>query len=322
MNTSLLAVALVAALSTMSVAHAAAPPEAQRLLADGHANEALSLIESHLAQNPQDADARLARGIALTRLNRYAEAEREFNDLVNENPLRAPPYRELGLLYLRQGDAARARSALETATKLAPGDAAAQAGLGDAYLALSGDAYSLALGAGRKDSATRGKQRGVERLLAGDYPDTDMVVEPALGAPVPLGETPVTATNLAPAPIAGAADNPATADISQFLKDWLAAWMSKDIDAYLACYADDFRPEIEPDRASWAQGRRNTIIAAHALRVTAESPRLTLLDATHARLRFEQHYRADLYNGTSIKTLDLAKTAQGWRITRERVESD
>lgn len=329
MNQRLLAITLFASLSIAVPAAAATPPEAQRLTAAGRSDEALAVIDAYLQSNQQDTEARIARGEALLRLNRTAEATRVFTELHRENPLLMEPYRQLGLIYLQQGDYARARDAFETVLKHNPDDAAAQASLGDVYLALAGAAYDHSLLLRRDNAAVRGKQRGVERLLGGDYPSTDRVFEPVFSAPTPLGAAELTATNLAPPPSVTGTAAPAPADLGStpdellaLLNGWLAAWSSKDLDHYLAYYADNFRPEIEGTREAWAQGRRNTITNAHGLRVSASAPRLTVVDATHARLRFEQHYRADLYEGNSMKTLDLVKTEAGWRIARERVESD
>lgn len=321
----LLVVAFVSGLLALGAAQAGAPPEATQLLSEGHADEALSVIENYLAQNPRDVDARLARADTLVQLNRSADAARELQDLIQENPLQMAPYRQLGMIQLRQGDLLTARDTLEAVLRRQPTDTVARVALGDVYLALAGAAYDNALRSGKDDAMLGGKQRGVAQLLAGQYPSTDRVEDLSFAAPTPLDAVTPTAINLADASthvdgITDAATNSAPDQILTLLKSWLAAWSAKDIEAYLACYADSYVPEFAKTRNDWAQGRRNTISAAHGLRVSASAPRLTVLDDQHARLRFEQHYRADLYDGISQKTLDLIKTEHGWQIVRERTD--
>jgi adhesin transport system outer membrane protein len=80
------------------------------------------------------------------------------------------------------------------------------------------------------------------------------------GAPVAVA-TPVAA----PALVATAtpaqepvADEAAAETVAQRLRDWAAAWMSKDVDRYFTYYAKDFAP-AKSNPAKWIQERRRLV---------------------------------------------------------------
>ena len=112
--------------------------EAQSLLNQGNAADALRKVETHLQANPQDAQARFVRGLALVRLNRIEQAIRVFADLTRDYPQLPEPYNNLAVLYAQQGDYERARDALEAALATHPSYATAHENLGDIYAALAG----------------------------------------------------------------------------------------------------------------------------------------------------------------------------------------
>ena len=103
------------------------------------------------------------------------------------------------------------------------------------------------------------------------------------------------------------------------LNGWAAAWSKRNVDAYLAYYAKDFKtPKGEP-RAEWEQGRRTRVMAPKSISVETDSPKVTLTGDKQASVTFRQRYRSDNINANSMKTLVLVKTDGGWRIQQERV---
>ena len=73
--------------------------DARALMAQGQYVQALQKLDQQLAKNPQDAEARFSRGIALTKLNRTAEAMKVFTDLTRDYPQLPEPYNNLAVLY-------------------------------------------------------------------------------------------------------------------------------------------------------------------------------------------------------------------------------
>jgi ketosteroid isomerase-like protein len=129
----------------------------------------------------------------------------------------------------------------------------------------------------------------------------------------------------APAPAAAAekpAAKPAAAgseEILQMLNAWAAAWSKKNVDAYLAFYARDFKTPNGEARADWEQGRRVRIQAPKSISVDAEAPKVSLSGDKQASVTFRQKYKSDTLSANSMKTLVLVKTDAGWRIQQERV---
>ncbi len=73
--------------------------------------------------------------------------------------------------------------------------------------------------------------------------------------------TPAAASALVATPTPAAepqADDAAAATVAQRLRDWAAAWMSKDVDRYFTFYAKDFAP-ARSNSAKWIQERRRLV---------------------------------------------------------------
>lgn len=107
--------------------------------------------------------------------------------------------------------------------------------------------------------------------------------------------------------------------IAQVLNAWSTAWSGKQVNRYLAFYAPDFKLPGGGSRAAWAAQRRERISKPKSIRVTVESPQISLTDATHAKVVFKQSYRSDSLQSSGRKTLLLVKTGGKWLIQEERV---
>lgn len=103
------------------------------------------------------------------------------------------------------------------------------------------------------------------------------------------------------------------------VESWAANWSKKDVGAYLAFYAKDFRTPNGLSRTEWAQQRRERIGKPKSIKVTVEQPKVTLSDASHAIVSFRQGYRSDSLQTTTRKTLLMIKTGSKWTIQEERV---
>jgi tetratricopeptide (TPR) repeat protein len=117
----------------------------QGLIAAGKASEALKKADQLLSAKPNDPKLRLQRGIALSMLNRRADAISVFQALIDAHPELPGPYNNLAVLYASQGEYEKARQALELALRTNPSYATASQNLGDVYAHLAGQAYKKAL---------------------------------------------------------------------------------------------------------------------------------------------------------------------------------
>ena len=98
---------------------------------------ALAMANAALQEAPGDARLRFLKGLALFQLKRMADAEHEFNGLIEEYPELPEPYNNLAVLRAAQGNLEGARDALEAAIRSVPDYAVAYQNLGDLYLQLA-----------------------------------------------------------------------------------------------------------------------------------------------------------------------------------------
>lgn len=100
---------------------------------------------------------------------------------------------------------------------------------------------------------------------------------------------------------------------------WATAWSSKDADAYLAFYADDFSPADGRPRGEWAAWRRERLAAPHFIQVEISDLNVTMMGEDHAQAAFWQDYQSDTIDDRIRKTLLLKKTGERWMITQETI---
>ena len=189
-------------------AQAATPsPEAieiQKLLKSQQAGQALKVIDDALAKNPKDPAMRFRRGVALSMLDRKAEALQVFQKLVEDHPEMPAPYNNLAVLYGSQGEYDKARGALVAAIRTNPQYATAYQNLGDVYAQLASQAYSKALQLDKSDTTVPPKLVLLRELIA--TPGTASTAPTSVAAATP---TPTPAPAPAPAPTPATATRPA-----------------------------------------------------------------------------------------------------------------
>jgi tetratricopeptide (TPR) repeat protein len=288
--------------------------QAQNLIEQNQPAQALQLLDAHLARNPQDAEARFTRGLALVRLDRSKDAIRVFADLTRDYPQLPEPYNNLAVLYAAQGEYEKARDALQAALATHPSYATAHENLGDIYAALAGAAYNRALQLDESNQVLRRKLALLNQL------------DPSAASEMSTTATAAAAVTAAPAPAAAAATAPAVpaelspesqAALRQLIDAWAAAWSGRDLDAYFGAYAENFVPEGGLSRSAWQTQRRERIAAPARIKVTVSELRFTPAGDRRASVSFRQQYESDTFSDTVTKVLDLQQAAGGWKITRE-----
>jgi tetratricopeptide (TPR) repeat protein len=212
----LASVAVAQVVPAAAPAQAATPsPEAieiQKLLKSQQAGQALKVIDDALAKNPKDPAMRFRRGVALSMLDRKAEALQVFQKLVEDHPEMPAPYNNLAVLYGSQGDYDKARAALVAAIRTNPQYATAYQNLGDVYAQLASQAYSKALQLDKSDPTVQPKLRLLGELIAspGQASAAPTTVAAAKPAPVaPARPVQVAVATPAPSPALVATPKPA-----------------------------------------------------------------------------------------------------------------
>jgi tetratricopeptide (TPR) repeat protein len=212
----LASVACAQAVPAAAPAQAATPSaeaiEIQKLLKSQQAGQALKVIDDALAKNPKDPAMRFRRGVALSMLDRKAEALQVFQKLVEDHPEMPAPYNNLAVLYGSQGDYDKARGALVAAIRTNPQYATAYQNLGDVYAQLASQAYSKALQLDKSDTTVPPKLVLLRELIAtpGSASAAPTTVAAATPAPAPTTATkPIQVAAATPAPAPAVAPKPA-----------------------------------------------------------------------------------------------------------------
>ena len=169
LRASILKITLVCALVCVLGAAAQQAPELTQvsaLIRQGHLDLAEKQLERVLARQPHSAKAHNLLGIVYLRQERYEEAEQALRSAIKDNPKWVDPFRNLGEVYIAEGNADAAVKAYGDAVKLAPGDAKSNLAL--AMLCQSAGEYQRSLdAAGRIPPAQR--TPNLLPILAADY---------------------------------------------------------------------------------------------------------------------------------------------------------
>lgn len=175
--------------------------DVQAILAAGKAAEGLKKVDQLLAAKPEEPRLRLQRGIALSLLNRNAEAIGVFQKLIETHPELPGPYNNLAVLYGNQGEYEKARQALELAIRTNPAYATAFQNLGDVYARLAGQAYKKALALDKNDGVLPLKLAVVQNIFESSVDPRKVPAPAPIPAPAPAA-APMPAAKPAPAPAA------------------------------------------------------------------------------------------------------------------------
>jgi len=297
---------------------------------------AFDRINAHLNANPKDLQAMFIRAVMLAEQNRRDEAIKAFTEITEKYPNLPEPFNNLAVLYAEQGQYDKAKKALESAIKTHPSYATAHENLGDIYAKMASEAYDKALQLDTSNTRAQGKLSLIKDIfiagnkppaLTNKLPDTGKdtakpgppKVEPT--APVqaskPADTKPTVAEKPAEMETAPAKDADDSKNVSRVVTQWAKAWSSKDVDAYLASYANSFQPPKGESRKEWEQNRRQRINKPVNIHIDISNLRVIMSDSSHAKASFRQSYRAGSLAQSTSKTLVMVKNNGKWLIEQE-----
>lgn len=196
---------------------------------------------------------------------------------------------------------------------------------------LAKQAYDKALG---QESLNAGGGKSLVMLsqLRMPAPGADKVQEPAAPVSATAAATQPAATPSATAaPAAPEVRKPAAAEpkaqsalasrereVRQAVEAWAEPWMRKDMKAYLAAYASDFKLPGKLSRKEWERERTRRISGKKdSIQLTLDKLDIDVQDGV-ATVRFLQRYKAGSLSESSNKTLTLLRQGGRWRIKSER----
>ncbi|MBI5659657.1 MAG: tetratricopeptide repeat protein [Nitrosomonadales bacterium] len=327
--------------------HADEIGDINKLFRQGQNEQALERVNAYLAGKPKDAQARFLKGLLLTEQGKSGDAIRVFSELTEDYPELPEPYNNLAVLYAGQGQYDKARIALEMAIRTHPSYATAHENLGDIYAKMASQAYDRALQLDRNNAATQTKLSLIKDLFTGAarsgrpgtaaanavaqaaQPQAEPVSGAAAAALAPTGATQEKVAEAAPEPAAPepaapsgqtAAKKPSESSGNEVLKvvrEWAAAWSSKDVKRYLSFYSANFKTPGGEKRGDWEAQRHERISGPKSIHVSIGAPRVKFTDDNRASVTFRQTYRASHLNNSSSKTLVLVKSGGSWLIQEE-----
>lgn len=109
------------------------------------------------------------------------------------------------------------------------------------------------------------------------------------------------------------------ATVRKTVQAWAEAWVSKNMNAYMAFYSDSsFVPEDALTRSAWKKQRARVLSIAGTIRLTLTKVKIVMLDPNHLQVTFMQAYWSKTYQDKVRKTLLLQLEEGAWKIVREQ----
>ncbi len=104
--------------------------------------------------------------------------------------------------------------------------------------------------------------------------------------------------------------------VEKFIQQWLQAWRSRDLNAYLDCYAPDFHSDGY-DRSGWRKYKAELFAALNQIDVQYDNLEVQTTQPLTYQVTFRQIYRANGYRDVGIKTIILKGPADRLQIIQE-----
>ena len=134
--------------------------------------EALNLTNDHLSRNKTDIKFQLLKGLILTHLGKYVEAENLFLKMAADNQKSPEPLNNLAVIYAIQGKYLEAEETLKKALDTNSNYATAYSNLGDIYAKAASRAYNKALGLEESKVTNEEKLLLLDELI---LPETELI---------------------------------------------------------------------------------------------------------------------------------------------------
>ncbi|MBT8142882.1 MAG: tetratricopeptide repeat protein [Gammaproteobacteria bacterium] len=294
---------------------------ARAYLEQGRTQEAILELEGDISADPNNAEARFLKGVALQAMKRHDEAIEMYSGLVNDFPELPEPWNNLAVLWADKQEFDKAEDALRAAIKTNKSYATAHENLGDIYTQRASIAYSDALSLQPPNSsAVEIKLSMIDNILLPPEARRQVVAQqtPANTRPVntrPANTTPANTSRPVDTANTSAANNSAVRDA---IVQWADAWSRRDVPGYLSYYANNFRPVGGASRTAWAKYRSERLKAPSFILVNVSDLRMSNNSDGSVSATFKQDYQSDGYKDKVIKTLRMVNTASGWKIVREQ----
>ena len=273
----------------------------QLLINQGEYEKALLLTEKKLSVTKSDIKLQFMKGLVLTRLDQYHDAEEVFIQITVANPELPEPFNNLAVVYAAQGKYAEAEEALKNAINTHPSYATAHENLGDIYAKMASHAYNQALELDIRNTAAQEKLSLVKELIFSST-ESEKKVIPSVKK-INLEED-ITLSEKA---------------VEKIIKKWANSWTVQDVDSYLEYYGQEFIPPNRMRRDEWEQDRRRRITRPNYINVTLADIKIKPYKKGYVEVTLTQTYHSDIYSDRVKKQILMQKVSNKWLITQERV---
>jgi hypothetical protein len=140
----------------------------------------------------------------------------------------------------------------------------------------------------------------------------------------PATQSPVTARSATPIaqPVAPSVRSSTTIENTPqviAMRQWLAAWQSKQLDAYFASYVAGFQGDLA-SQAAWQKARSTRITSKTKININAYDVSVTPIDAQQMQVSFTQAYVSPKFTNLVKKTLLMVNNNGRWLIAKETVK--
>jgi len=159
-----------------------------RMIREGEYVTAMSKLDTVLAADARNPQARFLRGVVQTDQGDTDEAVETFQLLTEDFPELPEPHNNLAVIWAQKGDYDRALTELRIALAAHPDYAIAHENLGDVYTRLAGAEYDRAVKIDKTNKSAQAKLVLVREL----YAVAPSTTPPKVVAPKPASLKPVT----------------------------------------------------------------------------------------------------------------------------------
>jgi tetratricopeptide (TPR) repeat protein len=161
--------------------------DASRLIGEGEYVPALAKIDSVLATDAKNPQARFLKGVVQTDQGETDAAIATFQALNEDYPELPEPYNNLAVIWAKKGEYDKARKALEVALATRPDYVIAHENLGDIYVRLAGVEYDRVEALDKKNKSAPAKLVLVRELFAAT--PTNSAPKPEEAKPAPAASS-------------------------------------------------------------------------------------------------------------------------------------
>ncbi|MBZ0106582.1 MAG: TolC family outer membrane protein [Sulfuricella denitrificans] len=106
--------------------------------------------------------------------------------------------------------------------------------------------------------------------------------------------------------------------VREAVNAWRAAWVARDLPAYIAAYAPDYSPGDGSTHESWIEKRKAVVGKAKGIALEVDDMKIISSDQAHAESTFRQSYRSATYRDVVYKKMVWQKMEKGnWVVVSE-----